>query len=136
MHLNFNKFALSFIFNSAPYGFQSVICHYLCYAALPAAGGGDGTLNEVVAAMMAHREAVAQLGMSVALLPLGTANDFACTAGISVVRPVRRCWATWLVATGYNCCFVLHCAPAHLLAVTCCPMLWQILAAAALSTAA
>ncbi|WIA07980.1 hypothetical protein OEZ85_007453 [Tetradesmus obliquus] len=48
------------------------------------AGGGDGTLNEVVAAMMDHKNAVHKLGLAVALLPLGTANDFACTAGISV----------------------------------------------------
>eukprot|EP00882_Tetradesmus_deserticola_P028680 GHRQ01031952.1.p1 GENE.GHRQ01031952.1~~GHRQ01031952.1.p1 ORF type:complete len:259 (+),score=93.48 GHRQ01031952.1:428-1204(+) len=48
------------------------------------AGGGDGTFNEVVCAMMAHKEAVHRLGLAVGLLPLGTANDFACTAGISV----------------------------------------------------
>jgi hypothetical protein len=35
--------------------------------------------------MMDQREAVQRLGLAVALLPLGTANDFACTAGISVV---------------------------------------------------
>lgn len=35
---------------------------------------------------MQHREAVARQGLSLALIPLGTANDFACTAGISVVR--------------------------------------------------
>jgi hypothetical protein len=48
-------------------------------------GGGDGTLNEVVGAMMQHREAIVRQGLSIALIPLGTANDFACTAGISVV---------------------------------------------------
>jgi hypothetical protein len=52
-------------------------------------GGGDGTLNEVVGALMQHREAIARQGLSIALIPLGTANDFACTAGISVVSVCR-----------------------------------------------
>lgn len=52
-----------------------------------ASGGGDGTLNEVVGALMQHREAISRQGLSVALLPLGTANDFAAAAGISVVSP-------------------------------------------------
>lgn len=37
--------------------------------------------------MMQHREAIVRQGLSIALIPLGTANDFACTAGISVVGP-------------------------------------------------
>ena len=48
-------------------------------------GGGDGTLNEVVCALMTHREEMQRQGISVGLLPLGTANDFACVCGISVV---------------------------------------------------
>eukprot|EP00775_Hariotina_reticulata_P006858 gene6858-7074_t len=48
------------------------------------AGGGDGTLNEVVVALLQHRDAIERQGLSVALLPLGTANDFACVTGISV----------------------------------------------------
>jgi diacylglycerol kinase family enzyme len=71
-------------------------------AAAAAAGGGDGTLNEVVAAMMAHRDAMHRLGMAVALLPLGTANDFACTAGISVVSKA-------VVAVEFRCCSCCHC---------------------------
>lgn len=45
------------------------------------AGGGDGTVNEVVNALMSpahHQRALPTL----AILPLGTANDFATSAGI------------------------------------------------------
>lgn len=45
------------------------------------AGGGDGTLSEV-AATLAHREEAAERLPALALLPLGTANDFATAAGI------------------------------------------------------
>ena len=41
------------------------------------AGGGDGTLGEVAAALADHPHSA-----SLALLPLGTANDFATAAGI------------------------------------------------------
>lgn len=41
------------------------------------AGGGDGTLGEVAAALADHA-----CSASLALLPLGTANDFAVAAGI------------------------------------------------------
>lgn len=43
------------------------------------AGGGDGTINEVFAAAYAHE--LPESG-SLGLLPLGTANDFARSAGI------------------------------------------------------
>jgi hypothetical protein len=66
-----------------------LLLRHPCPTSLPLpAGGGDGTLNEVVGALMQHREAIVRQGLSVALLPLGTANDFAATAGISVVSPV------------------------------------------------
>lgn len=45
------------------------------------AGGGDGTLSEVAAAL-AHREEEAGELPTLGLLPLGTANDFANAAGI------------------------------------------------------
>jgi lipid kinase YegS len=45
------------------------------------AGGGDGTLSEVAAAL-AHRDAGAEALPALGLLPLGTANDFASAAGI------------------------------------------------------
>ena len=45
------------------------------------AGGGDGTLNEVAAAMAHHDQAADQLP-ALGLLPLGTANDFATAARI------------------------------------------------------
>lgn len=45
------------------------------------AGGGDGTLSEVAAAL-AHRDETAETLPSLGLLPLGTANDFATAAGI------------------------------------------------------
>jgi diacylglycerol kinase family enzyme len=52
------------------------------------AAGGDGTLNEVVGAMLKHQ---APPEVAVALLPLGTSNDFACATAISMVRGrVRR----------------------------------------------
>lgn len=44
------------------------------------AGGGDGTLNEVVNGLDAADVPSPSLGV----LPLGTANDFACSAGIPV----------------------------------------------------
>src|SRR5690606_23059392 len=44
------------------------------------AGGGDGTLQEVTQAMIEH-----QSDASLALLPLGTANDFAHAAGVSLL---------------------------------------------------
>ncbi len=44
------------------------------------AGGGDGTLREVAEAM-----ALAGSTASLAILPLGTANDFARAAGVSLV---------------------------------------------------
>ncbi len=47
------------------------------------AGGGDGTLGEVAAAL-AQRDATADALPALALLPLGTANDFATAAGIAM----------------------------------------------------
>ena len=47
------------------------------------AAGGDGTLNEVVAAMLKYQ---APEEVAVGLMPLGTSNDFACATGISMVR--------------------------------------------------
>ena len=45
------------------------------------AGGGDGTLSEV-ATTLAHRDESAEALPTLALLPLGTANDFASACGI------------------------------------------------------
>ncbi|KAF6259120.1 ATP-NAD kinase-like domain-containing protein [Scenedesmus sp. NREL 46B-D3] len=45
------------------------------------AGGGDGTLNEMVAALLKHG---APPRISIAQLPMGTANDLASAAGISL----------------------------------------------------
>ncbi|AMJ57925.1 MULTISPECIES: lipid kinase YegS [Stenotrophomonas] len=50
-------------------------------APLLIAGGGDGTLSEVAEAMAHTGQDAAQLP-ALALLPLGTANDFATAAGI------------------------------------------------------
>lgn len=50
-------------------------------ASLLIAGGGDGTLSEVAEAM-AHTGQDARQLPALALLPLGTANDFATAAGI------------------------------------------------------
>lgn len=47
------------------------------------AGGGDGTLREVAAAL-AQRDASAEALPALAVLSLGTANDFASAAGIPV----------------------------------------------------
>ena len=47
------------------------------------AGGGDGTLREVAAALATH-DAPAEALPSLAVLSLGTANDFATAAGIPV----------------------------------------------------
>eukprot|EP00877_Chromochloris_zofingiensis_P011692 jgi/Chrzof1/6777/Cz19g09030.t1 len=46
------------------------------------AGGGDGTLNELVAALLKYD---APPDISIAQLPLGTANDLASAAGVSLV---------------------------------------------------
>ena len=45
------------------------------------AAGGDGTLS-AVAETLAHREELADALPSLALIPMGTANDFATAAGI------------------------------------------------------
>ena len=45
------------------------------------AAGGDGTLSEV-ATTLAHRDETAAALPSLALVPLGTANDFAAAAGV------------------------------------------------------
>jgi lipid kinase YegS len=50
------------------------------------AGGGDGTLNEVCGAL-ADTELDAEALPSVGVLPLGTANDFATSAGIPLEPP-------------------------------------------------
>jgi len=50
-------------------------------AATLVAGGGDGTLSEVAQAL-AEQDAGADALPALALLPLGTANDFASAAGI------------------------------------------------------
>lgn len=48
------------------------------------AGGGDGTINEVVDALVRHvnEEPAAPVGPALGILPLGTANDFARANGI------------------------------------------------------
>ena len=48
------------------------------------AGGGDGTINEVVDSLVRHmdNEPAAVAGPALGILPLGTANDFARAAGI------------------------------------------------------
>jgi diacylglycerol kinase family enzyme len=57
------------------------------------AGGGDGTLNELVAALLRPPGSALLAGggggggTTVAQLPLGTANDLASASGISLVRP-------------------------------------------------
>ena len=51
------------------------------------AGGGDGTLSEVVTTL-AHRGEAADALPVLGLLPLGTANDFATAAGICVAPDV------------------------------------------------
>ena len=57
------------------------------------AAGGDGTVNEVVNGLM---QADTQPRMSLAILPLGTANDFAVSCGI----PAEPFEALFLAATG------------------------------------
>ncbi len=44
------------------------------------AGGGDGTLRDIAEAMSMHPNQA-----SLVLMPLGTANDFACAAGVPLV---------------------------------------------------
>lgn len=51
--------------------------------AIVVAGGGDGTVNEVLNGLFESGEAVC----SMAILPLGTANDLATSAAISVTNP-------------------------------------------------
>jgi hypothetical protein len=53
------------------------------------AGGGDGTLNELVVALIKHD---APRHISVAQLPMGTANDLASATGISLVRATAALW--------------------------------------------
>lgn len=58
------------------------------------AGGGDGTVNEVVNGIMG---ATTSPQSAMAVLPLGSANDFATGCGIPIGDPVR---ALELAATG------------------------------------
>ncbi len=52
------------------------------------AGGGDGTVNEVLAGMIDCRlAATAVSSTALAILPLGTANDFARSVGIPLQDP-------------------------------------------------
>ena len=62
------------------------------------AGGGDGTLREVAAAL-AMREDPAEDLPALAVLPLGTANDFATAAGIPVATPAEPAPAFALLRT-------------------------------------
>lgn len=52
------------------------------------AGGGDGTFRDIAEAMAAHSNE-----SSLVLMPLGTANDFARAAGISL-EPAGH-WSFW-----------------------------------------
>lgn len=58
------------------------------------AAGGDGTLSEV-ATTLAHRDEDAHALPSLGLVPMGTANDFACAAAF----PVAASEALALIAT-------------------------------------
>ncbi len=58
------------------------------------AAGGDGTVNEVVSGMMATGKPAAS---ALAIIPLGTANDFATGCGIPIGDPLA---ALQLAATG------------------------------------
>ena len=58
------------------------------------AGGGDGTVNEVVSGLMSTET---PLKSALAILPLGTANDFATGCGIPIGDPLA---ALRLAATG------------------------------------
>jgi len=57
--------------------------------------GGDGTINEVASGILGARRAVGE-GPSLGILPLGTANDFARSAGI----PADASEALELVVSG------------------------------------
>jgi diacylglycerol kinase family enzyme len=59
------------------------------------AGGGDGTLNELVVALLRHK---APRHIAVAQLPLGTANDLASATGISLVSAAE--FGIWLRTSG------------------------------------
>lgn len=58
---------------------------FICRYETLVAGGGDGTLNELVVALLKHN---APQHISVAQLPLGTANDLASATGISLVSTI------------------------------------------------
>lgn len=65
--------------------------HHPCRYDTLVAGGGDGTLNELVVALLKHS---APEHISVAQLPLGTANDLASATGISLVSTAsHRAWS-------------------------------------------
>lgn len=51
-------------------------------AATVIAGGGDGTIHEVVAGLLPEDPAEAAHAPALGILPLGTANDFASTLGV------------------------------------------------------
>ncbi|MBD8891926.1 lipid kinase YegS [Roseibium litorale] len=61
------------------------------------AGGGDGTLNQVVGAVCEEVCGADNMPFSFGLLPLGTANDFAWGIGLDP-RNIAEC--LWIAATG------------------------------------
>ena len=54
-----------------------------CGSGVVVAGGGDGTVNEVLNGLMASGQHA-----TLAILPLGTANDFATSAAVPVASPL------------------------------------------------
>ncbi|MTH97009.1 lipid kinase YegS [Roseibium sp. RKSG952] len=52
------------------------------------AGGGDGTINEVVSAVLENIPDGRKPPFEFAVLPLGTANDFACGIGLDPADPL------------------------------------------------
>jgi lipid kinase YegS len=61
------------------------------------AGGGDGTLNEVISAACEAVGDEGALPFAFGLLPLGTANDFAHGLGL---KPEQLAECLWVAATG------------------------------------
>ncbi|SHL22305.1 lipid kinase YegS [Roseibium suaedae] len=61
------------------------------------AGGGDGTLNQVVGAVCSQVSGADSVPFSFGLLPLGTANDFAWGIGLDP-KNISEC--LWIAATG------------------------------------
>lgn len=89
---NFNELGIQYIIGQVkePEDFSRCIYHYQDKVSAVVIGGGDGTLNLAV-------DALVETGLPLGILPLGTANDLARTLNLPTTLPE----ACAVIAQGY-----------------------------------